>query len=414
MTTPRVSLVVVSRDRPDALARCLTAVLQLWYRPLEIIVVSDPSGMDCLAQQDLPKEIKLLSFEEQNISRARNAGIAVASGEIIAFLDDDAVPEPSWLNHLVAAFADPDVAIAGGFVKGRNGISWQWQGRTVDARGHMHALDLDPSRPAKVAQKPGLALKTEGTNMAVRAQVLRDIGGFDPSFQYFLDETDLNLRFAASGFAAAVVPRAVVHHGFARNMTRRTDRAPRDLFQIGASWAVFLAKHCPEDLIAIRWQEIRDLERRRLLGYMLDGRLDPWGVNRVLATMDSGFSDGHTRPVRPALPPIQAPEEPFHGLAPIMTGASDHVAGRIWNRRHLIDRCRAKVAAGKVATMMIFSPTTFFHSVRFTEHGFWEHRGGLYGKSLRSDRIWRFWRFRSRVRREWSLVSERHAMTNSQ
>lgn len=414
MNTPQVSLVIVSRGRPDPLSRCLTAALQLWYRPLEIIVVADPPGIDHVNQHGVPNGVRLITFDEQNISKARNKGIAEATGEIVAFLDDDAVPEPSWLNHLLAPFGDPQIAVAGGFVKGRNGISWQWQGRTVDTRGYVHDLEIDPSQTSKVTQKPELGLKTEGTNMAVRTQTLRDIGGFDPAFHYFLDETDLNLRLAKAGFAGAVVPKAVVHHGFAGNLTRRKDRAPRDLYEIGASWAVFLAKHCPQDIVAERWQEIRQIERSRLLGYMLDGRLDPWQVNRIYGTLGAGFAAGRSRPIRSELDPLSAAERTFAGLAPLISGASEHIAGRLWNRNKLADRCRAKVTAGKVATLMIFSPTTLFHSVRFTEQGFWEHRGGLYGKSLRSDRVWRFWRFRDRVRREWSLVSERHALANSQ
>lgn len=414
MTAFPVSLVIVSRGRPDALARCLTAVLQLWYRPLEVIVVSDTSGLDRLRHMSLPSAVKLVPFDEANISRARNAGIAAAAGEVIAFLDDDAVPEPSWLNHLAAPFADPDIAIVGGFVKGRNGISWQWKGRTVDARGYEHDLDVDPSAPTKVAQIPGLGLKTEGTNMAVRADVLRDVGGFDPSFHYFLDETDLNLRLAAAGLAGAVAPNAVVHHGFAGNETRRTDRAPRDLFQIGASWAVFLTKHCPEHLIEDRWKDVRRTQRQRLISYMVDGRVDAWDVNRILRSLETGYAEGQAREFRQKSDPLSSPKTGFRSLENLRSQASDYVAGRPWNRSNLTDRCRAKVEAGKVATLMIFSPTTLFHRVRFTDQGIWEHRGGLYGKSLRSDPVWRFWRFRKRAEREWSLAQMRHSMAKSQ
>ncbi|MCB2152739.1 MAG: glycosyltransferase, partial [Rhodobacteraceae bacterium] len=58
---------------------------------------------------------------------ARNLGLAAAAGEIVAFIDDDAVPEPRWLARLTAPFADPGIAAAGGFVVGRNGISFQWR-----------------------------------------------------------------------------------------------------------------------------------------------------------------------------------------------------------------------------------------------------------------------------------------------
>ncbi|MCB2123539.1 MAG: glycosyltransferase, partial [Rhodobacteraceae bacterium] len=66
---------------------------------------------------------------------ARNLGLAAAAGEIVAFIDDDAVPEPRWLARLTAPFADPGIAAAGGFVVGRNGISFQWRASCADSHG---------------------------------------------------------------------------------------------------------------------------------------------------------------------------------------------------------------------------------------------------------------------------------------
>ena len=77
--------------------------------------------------------------------------------------------------------------------------------------------------------------------MAVRRDVLAALGGFDPAYHFYLDETDLNMRLAQAGHATALCPRALVHHGFAASTRRRKDRVPADLFDIGASWAVF----CP-------------------------------------------------------------------------------------------------------------------------------------------------------------------------
>jgi glycosyltransferase involved in cell wall biosynthesis len=90
-----VSVVVVSRDRPDALYRCVLGLSQLQYNPFEVIVVADAKGLarlDCFDDK-----IKTVLFEEANISVARNLGVAHAAGEVIAYIDDDAVPEPTFL-----------------------------------------------------------------------------------------------------------------------------------------------------------------------------------------------------------------------------------------------------------------------------------------------------------------------------
>ena len=95
MTSTSVSVVIVSRGRPAALIRCLTGVSQLTYPVFEVIVVADPAGIDAASISTHADHLKLVPFDEANISKARNAGIAASAGEIVAFIDDDAVPEPT-------------------------------------------------------------------------------------------------------------------------------------------------------------------------------------------------------------------------------------------------------------------------------------------------------------------------------
>ena len=96
MSQVPVSVVVVSRDRPMALRRCLAGLAQLQYDPFEIVVVADAQGCAAVAGSDMATHIKIVPFEQPNISEARNLGISHSAGDIIAFIDDDAVPEPSW------------------------------------------------------------------------------------------------------------------------------------------------------------------------------------------------------------------------------------------------------------------------------------------------------------------------------
>ncbi len=129
MTAPSVSVVVVSRARPGELRRCLLGLFQLDYPAFEIVLVADPLGLRAAEASGYQGRIKTVAFDEANISAARNLGIQAAAGEIVAFIDDDAVPEPAWLTHLSAAFEADDVEAAGGYVRGRNGdrvpIPWR-------------------------------------------------------------------------------------------------------------------------------------------------------------------------------------------------------------------------------------------------------------------------------------------------
>jgi len=385
MTDLPVSVVIVSRGRPQSLTRTLTGILQLQYWNFEVVVVADPGSIAAARTLPFASELKLVPFDQPNISAARNLGLTHAAGDIIAFIDDDAVPEPMWLRHLIAPAARADVAAMGGYVRGRNGISFQWKASSLDAQGLPHALQLDDQQATVMTPPKGRAIKTEGTNMAFRRDVLIELGGFDPAFHYFLDETDLNMRLARAGHATALVPLAEVHHGFAENRMRTASRVPTDLFDIGASWAVFQRKHVPQGDRAKQWQNLRHEQRSRLLRLMQSGHLEPRDIRRLMKRIDLGFSDGLARSlVSPALPK--------HALAPFLqfpSTARDSVMILSRPVRAKQDRARAlaQVAQGHIVTLFILSPTAMFHHLGFDRQGFWVQRGGLFGKVARNEPI---------------------------
>ena len=403
MSAIPVSVVIVSRGRPDALTRCLTGVSQLAYGAFEVIVVADPNGLAAVAALPFAAQIKTVAFDEANISQARNLGIAQAAGEVVAFVDDDAVPETGWLFHLIAPFAEDEVAAAGGFVRGRNGISMQWRAQSVDHAGRTLSLGVDTTRPRVLHPVPGRAVKTEGTNMAVRRSVLAEMGGFDPAFHYFLDETDLNWRLAKGSFATAIVPLAEVHHGFLANVQRTGARVPRDLSEIGASMAVFLAKHCPVDEHAAVWKSFRAGQRQRLLRHMVRGDAMPGDVGRLMRGLDKGYLEGQARQSGAMAPIPRAPD----GFRPFRCEQAGAVvlSGRAWRRRGLRRQAEGLVAQGKVPSLFLFSPTALYHRVRYDPAGYWEQSGGLFGRSERSQRLFRVTRFSKRLAREIQRVT---------
>ncbi|APX22456.1 MAG: glycosyl transferase [Rhodobacteraceae bacterium] len=405
MDAPSVSVVIVSRGRPDALRLCLTGVAQLDHPVFEVIVVACPQGAAVVADRSDADRIKLVPFDEPNISAARNLGIAQAAGEVVAFLDDDAVPEPTWLARLSAPFINPDVAAAGGFVRGRNGIDFQWRARTVTAGLEESELTLDGEDPVAPEPRAGRAIKLQGTNMAHRRSVLMRMGGFDPAYRFFLDETDLDLRHAEAGHRVVVVPLAQVHHGYAESLRRAADRTPRDLTEIGASVAVFLRRHCDKAGHAAAWKRIRAEQRRRLLRHMERGPLGPDDVLRLLRGLDHGWREGRARPLSTLKPMPDAPS-PFLAF-PGRPGAPRTVlAGRPWRRAGLRREAQRLVREGRIVSLYRFSHTALFHRVRFHPEGFWEQIGGLWGRSDRGDPIVWPWLFRRRLEAECARVSQ--------
>lgn len=409
----RVSVIVVSRGRPGLLTRCLTGIGQLCHTDFEIVVVADAGGVAAVRETGRETRVKLLRFDAPNISAARNAGLAQAAGEVVAFIDDDAVPEPTWLDRLVQPFDDATVAATGGYVIGRNGISFQWKARAVNRLGETVALEAPGDAPFEPAPPPGFVPKTEGTNCAFRRDVLARLGGFDPAFRYYLDETDVNLRLAAAGARIVIVPGALVHHGYARSAYRAADRSPRDLTEIGASTAVFLRKHAPKEEHRRVLDELVSAQRRRLTGYMVAGGLEPRDVGRLLVGLADGVQAGFDREIAPlaAIPPAVTP---FLRFPTEVSGEPMHFAGWTWQRRRLHTKATEAVARGRNVTVFRFSPTTLRHRVRFHPDGWWEQAGGLFGPSLRDQPAFRFATFRARVAAEWARVFPvRHCRGNA-
>lgn len=114
-----VSVVVCSYadDRFDDLLACVASVRRQTLEPLELVVVVDhnPPLLDRL-RDAAPDVLAVANRGPKGLSGARNTGVAVARGDVVAFLDDDASAECSWLEHLAAHFDDPRVAGVGGSV----------------------------------------------------------------------------------------------------------------------------------------------------------------------------------------------------------------------------------------------------------------------------------------------------------
>ncbi|MGB7319386.1 MAG: glycosyltransferase [Planktotalea sp.] len=396
MSTLSVSVIVVSRGRAADLPLCLTGISQLDYPCFELVLVADRDGMDAARALPFYDDLKCVAFNEANISTARNLGIAHAAGDIVAFIDDDAVPEPSWLTYLTAGFNEADVAAVGGFVIGRNGISFQWKARSVDCTGVAIPLEVDETKITALAPQDGYAIKTEGTNMALRRDVIAGMGGFDAAFRFYLDETDVNYRLTKAGHRTAISPLAQVHHGYKASATRRGDRVPTDLFEIGASTTVYLRKHAPEALRNNALRDARFEQRKRALRHMESGAIEPNDVSRLLNSFDKGADDGQRRALAPQepIPPALAG---FKAFPRLFTGPHQVFSGGLRQKGQLASQAEQAVLAGQRASVFVFSPTARPHKMRFTHKGFWLQSGGVFGRSTRTGARFRVMTLRRRL-----------------
>jgi GT2 family glycosyltransferase len=208
------SVAVITYERPAFVARCLRNLQGQTHPPEEIVVVDS----------SISRETELLVAEEfpgvtyaaceagyGAMATARDISYRMSTGDVLAFVDDDAFAEPDWLERLLPAFDDPTVGAVGGRqIRRQPGELTEG----VDAIGRL--LD-DGTITGNFAADPGRNVEVDhllGANMAFRRTVLDALGGIRDGYAgtCVREETDLCLRVKQAQYHLIFVPDAVVEH----------------------------------------------------------------------------------------------------------------------------------------------------------------------------------------------------------
>ena len=218
-----LSVIVASYKRCDALELCLADLAsQATSRSFEVILVLQayPEG----ATEDLKRKfdsrltLQVSEFPEGlGTSRARNTGLWMAQGEIVAFLDDDVRLPPTWIDSMLSYYDDPGLGGVGGFVDhpGHYNPVRNTAYRLLGLTSNRYRIDwggfnLGPaSHPAE--DQPAAWLS--GGNMSFRRQAVQSIGGFDEALgSFWHEDVDLAHRVAKSGWKMISTARMAIDH----------------------------------------------------------------------------------------------------------------------------------------------------------------------------------------------------------
>jgi GT2 family glycosyltransferase len=197
---PRVSVIVCSYNGARTIKDTLDHLRRLDYPDYEVIVVDDGSR-DATPAIAGRYDCRLIRTPNGGLARARNTGLAAATGEIVAYIDDDAYPDPQWLRYLAAAFMSTSHAAVGG-----PNIPPSGDGLVAEC------VALAPGGPVHVLLSDHEAEHIPGCNMAFRRDRLQAIGGFDPQFHAAGDDVDVCWQLQERGWTLGFHPAAVVWH----------------------------------------------------------------------------------------------------------------------------------------------------------------------------------------------------------
>ena len=232
---PRVTLVVVSYKAGDYLLSCLRHLRGQTVRgevPYEILL-ADSGGLEPLrARYGNLVDVDLRLRDGLPLNVARNAAMAFARGELVAFIDDDGLVDPDWLEEAIDLFADPEIGVARGRI-------------LPHEHPYFNAFVVHYDRGEETWDDESLG--TEG-NMFVRRKVYLAIGGFPDEF-YGAEGSYLvyKLKRQFPALRAVYAPRMVMRHDYCRSArefvwkARRYRTTRRDATADDPAFAAFMA-----------------------------------------------------------------------------------------------------------------------------------------------------------------------------
>ena len=267
---PTISVIVPTFRRPAELARCLAAVKQQTWRDYDVIVVDNSPGDDASRQVAEDFGARYVVEPRRGLCRARNRGALVSSSEIVAYLDDDAVPEPGWLAALAKTFEDERVMGSAGRTIPLS-LTTDAEKLYADIRGGAYnrpvAIVVDRNTPDwfGIAGFGGIG---PGCNMALRRKAFEIWPGFHEGTDrgtplHGGGEQHAFYSLVDRGYAVSYTPDAVVRHPFPSTMEAVRSRYLRDLTASTAYFTMMLVEE-PRNRVALLrylWESVKGTPR---------------------------------------------------------------------------------------------------------------------------------------------------------
>lgn len=309
-----VSIVICTYNRRADLERCLDYLVYQTSPGFEVVVVDGPStdGTKEMLEQYADR-VKVVHNPERNLSISRNLGADAAAGDVVAYIDDDAIPFADWVQKVLDDFNGRPLTTAG--LGGATYFAGSLKFQVEDVAFNRFAEAL-PNVDSRQIGKDGWVRSLLGTNTAFSRKHLRSVGGFDEQYDYFLDESDLTFRMQRAGLLVAYDPDLLLRHEFARSENRQT-RHTFNWTSICKNTAYFTALYSGLRETALRDRLVERLKKERVEPLevaaregLIDARLKDRHVADIWAGMERGLEDSasgpRTRPINATPPPFRA------------------------------------------------------------------------------------------------------------
>ena len=278
---PSLTVAICTKDRPENVSRLLQSLLPLQANSLpqfEILVVDNAPSDD--RTKDIVTAIPSICYTRElkaGLDFARNHALHAATGELLAFLDDDVTVDRQWLNGLKEAWAEnPDAAAFTGLVlpyelETEAQILFEQRGgfrRGFEKIRYGQTMPNNPSYPC------GAGIFGAGCNMAFRRSALLELGGFDEALDTGKPlpgggDLDIFYRVVRAGYPLVYEPRYLIYHQHRREL--------KQLQHQYWTWGLGLMAFVGKSFQADRSQRLKLLQ---LIAWWLKNQL--WQLQRSL------------------------------------------------------------------------------------------------------------------------------------
>ena len=258
--SPFVTVAVCTRDRPGLLSDCLRSIRKDEYSPKEILIVDNGSTALSSQVHRLAETYgcRYVYEAKRGQSAARNTAFAESKGEIVAFVDDDAVVDRNWISSLVGDYSDSNVMCVNGrtvpsvelkdlffaefmnYDRGKTRRTFSWDDKRINLYKVLRA-SLRPGPLRELGPFPWCL--GAGTNMSFRRNLCDLVGRFEC---YPTEDIDMFVRVLRAGYKLVYEPDAIVYHRFLQGFPE----VAKKLYIYGRGDGAVMLKHCYDSYFA--------------------------------------------------------------------------------------------------------------------------------------------------------------------
>ncbi len=271
--SPRASVVVLGYGEEAYLEACLRAAVDQLADDDELVLVDNGVVRIDTRRPSWPEQVRVVGTgENTGFAGGCLAGAAATTGEVLVFVNSDAILRPGAVGTLVAASRDPGVGVAGGCLRLAD------QPDLVNSAGNpLHYTGITWAGgfgdPASAHARPGPVAVATGGLFAVRRDTWDRLGGFDPVYVAYHEDTDLSVRAWLAGLRVIYVPDAVADHHY------EFGRSPHKMYLVERNRLITVLTDFPAPLLRAVLPALVLIEPALLVQAVLQG----WGRQKVAA-----------------------------------------------------------------------------------------------------------------------------------